>query len=108
MPTKSEINVAVPEIWSERQVIDHTSASRTKTSSTALRKPCQITSISRPQLFFLLIRNRHKQSLAELFDAKTLDQVLCFCRDHEISESSAGGLIHARSVGRVHFHHGID
>ena len=45
---------------------------------------------------------------AELFDAKTLDQVLCFCRDHEISESSAGGLIYARSVGRIHFHHGID
>src|SRR4029453_13962359 len=53
-PSKSEIKVALPEILSDSQVISQISASRPKTSSTALTIPCQISSTLHSQLFFFL------------------------------------------------------
>src|SRR5918995_1960097 len=73
IPIKSEMKVAEPEIWSERQVMDHTSPSSPKTNSAALRTPCQISSMSCSQLFFPFVGDGHKQRLAEFFNAKAFD-----------------------------------
>ena len=89
MPSKREISVAAPEILSDSQVIDQTSASKPKISSTALTPPCQIRSTLRSELVFFLARDRNEQRLAELFHAEVLDDLLRLRRNHEIGESLA-------------------
>ena len=108
IPSKSEIKVALPEILSDNQVIDHTSASKPKTSSTALTIPCQISSTLRSELFLFLAGDRDEQRLAELLHAEAFDHVLRLRRDHEVGEGFAAGCIDPRTIGGIHLHDRID
>src|SRR5688572_10918695 len=103
MPSSNETNVAQPEILSDSQVIDHTSASKPKISATALTLPCQISSTLRSEPAFLLARNRHEQRLAEFSHAEAFDHLLRLRRNHEVGERLAAGRVHARAVGWIHF-----
>ena len=99
IPSKSEIKVALPEILSENQVIDHTSASKPKTSSNALVIPCQISSTLGSERFLFLAGYRDKQRLAELLHAKAFDHVLRLRSDHEVSEGFAARCIDPWTIG---------
>src|SRR5215470_5114845 len=103
MPIKSEINVALPEILRESQVICHTSASKPMTSSMALIIPCQINSTLSSQLFFLLSSHGDEQRLAEFFHTEAANHALCLRRDHEIGEGLATGGIDPWPVGGIDF-----
>src|SRR4030095_10213844 len=107
-PSKSEMKVALPEILSDSQVISQISASRPKTSSTALTIPCQISSNLHSELFFFFSGDGHEQRLAEFVHAEIFDHVLRLRRDHEIGNGRAAGCGNPRAVGRVHLYDRID
>src|ERR687892_1777466 len=108
IPSNREIKVALPEILSESQVIDHTSASKPKTSSNALAIPCQISSTLGSQLFFFFAGDRNKQRLAEFLHAKGFDRILRLRRDHEVGESFSPRCVDSRTISRIDFHDRID
>ena len=108
MPSKREIRVAAPEILSESQVIAQTSASKPKTSSTAFRIPCQISSTLNSELVLFLAGDRNEKRLAEFLDAETANHILGLWRDHEIGESLAARRVNPRPVGGIHFHDGVN
>src|SRR5438093_1019844 len=92
------------------QATSRPSRSTPTRSRTAPRTPSQISSMkaSAADLLFRLARDGHEERLPVLVHAEDLDDRLGRRRDHEVGEGLAADRIHARAVGRVHFHHRVD
>src|SRR5258707_1553875 len=96
IPSESESKVAPPEILRESQVIAQTSASKPKTSSTAFRIPCQISSTLNSELVFFLASDRNEKRLRDLLAAETANHILGFLLDHEVGASVAARQLNTR------------